>query len=954
MPTLSSSIVKRQVASMHDVEEALARQVVYGGDLATNLLELAAVDEARLLEIVAESQGLPKAPVGELPPASEAMRRLVPADLLARYGFCPLEEQDGTLRLAVVEPLPPEVEQDLAFALGVRIEQQVALAVRVRQALFRDHGVALDRRLLRLIAKLDGRPDPSPSSLPPPAVQSARPSQRPEPTLAPPPPPKPPAVQAARPSQRPEPTLAPAPAPKTPTLDRASLLPAVSRPPGPPRHRGPYTAAMAENDLTEANTRDGVLQAFLDFAAQYFEYAALFAVRRSVFQGRDARGPGAAGDQVRGVQIPLGLPSSLRAVSEAGTFRIGALAPEGADAELRRRLGRRAGGNVLLLPLRLRGRTVLVFYGDDGEQDVELSAVGDVLAFAELVPGALERVILRTKLGPDARPSVLPLRVPRNTPSPRALAEQRERRMAALAEAVLPESGVPHSSRTFEPAPPAPADWSGPRTLAQPILPVTQPPPGGASRQGDWQSAPGLGGSPFGPEPGTKPGVGSTPPAEAPSEPAPVRPLPSIPVGPPASLPVDGAPSAAVEAAPAPTLSDDDDAPPSSGPSSTPELEVGESDALDDLWEDAIYGELLPAEDELAEARPGEPEIVVELAQANPQAADAEPAGGDPVPGRSGAAPLAPESHSVSYSPRAPQPRQTSSEHRLPPVIVNIESDCAELIDALVNGDPAAADKLVALGENAVSHLASRFPGPIDVSSAQSSAEVLRPASECGPILNVLYRIGQSAVPYLVVRSGDADPVVRAWATRLLGELPSVDGAQAVARRLVDGDANVQRAALWSAARLQRHADARTALRNGLVDLAFSSHAEVRHAALHALAELCDPLSVPELIPLLTERKEVAASARWALVKITHKDFGADTERWLAWWRENAARHRIEWLIDALVDDNAEIRRAAGEELKLLTREYFGYYDDLPPRERVKAQSRYREWWEAKGKARFP
>jgi len=31
----------------------------------------------------------------------------------------------------------------------------------------------------------------------------------------------------------------------------------------------------------------------------------------------------------------------------------------------------------------------------------------------------------------------------------------------------------------------------------------------------------------------------------------------------------------------------------------------------------------------------------------------------------------------------------------------------------------------------------------------------------------------------------------------------------------------------------------------------------------------------------------------------------------------------------------------------------FGYYDDLPKKERAKAQERYREWWESKGKARF-
>jgi hypothetical protein len=48
-----------------------------------------------------------------------------------------------------------------------------------------------------------------------------------------------------------------------------------------------------------------------------------------------------------------------------------------------------------------------------------------------------------------------------------------------------------------------------------------------------------------------------------------------------------------------------------------------------------------------------------------------------------------------------------------------------------------------------------------------------------------------------------------------------------------------------------------------------------------------------------------------------------------------------------------EIRRAAGDELKSSTKEYFGYYDDLSPRERERAQGRYRDWWTSKGKLRF-
>src|SRR5580698_1871267 len=60
--SLSSLIVQRQVATMRQVEEALARQVIYGGDLVTNLLEVALVDESILVELLAVSLHLPRAP----------------------------------------------------------------------------------------------------------------------------------------------------------------------------------------------------------------------------------------------------------------------------------------------------------------------------------------------------------------------------------------------------------------------------------------------------------------------------------------------------------------------------------------------------------------------------------------------------------------------------------------------------------------------------------------------------------------------------------------------------------------------------------------------------------------------------------------------------------------------------------------------------------------------------
>ena len=62
MTTLSSLVVARQPGSIAKVDEALARQVVEGGDLGTSLLEVGALSEAALLPLLGEAHGIEPAP----------------------------------------------------------------------------------------------------------------------------------------------------------------------------------------------------------------------------------------------------------------------------------------------------------------------------------------------------------------------------------------------------------------------------------------------------------------------------------------------------------------------------------------------------------------------------------------------------------------------------------------------------------------------------------------------------------------------------------------------------------------------------------------------------------------------------------------------------------------------------------------------------------------------------
>ena len=52
----------------------------------------------------------------------------------------------------------------------------------------------------------------------------------------------------------------------------------------------------------------------------------------------------------------------------------------------------------MLLPVVVRERCVLILYGDHGPNDVELGAIGELIAFAPLVSVSLERVIVKRKL----------------------------------------------------------------------------------------------------------------------------------------------------------------------------------------------------------------------------------------------------------------------------------------------------------------------------------------------------------------------------------------------------------------------------------------------------------------------------------------------------------------------------------------------------------------------------
>ncbi len=318
--------------------------------------------------------------------------------------------------------------------------------------------------------------------------------------------------------------------------------------------------------------------------------------------------------------------------------------------------------------------------------------------------------------------------------------------------------------------------------------------------------------------------------------------------------------------------------------------------------------------------------------------------------------PLIPQlSTAIAIPPHRPPSSHVMAALPLPSIIVDIDQDLDTILDRLLAGEADEGDEgeLVRQGERAMRVIMARFPGPVTFDRTRIATMASPPlASECGVIMRLVARERRVALPFVLQRLSDSNAEARGWATHLLCELPYPEAIPFLIVALRDPDDGTRASACHALAAVARsHGQA---VREALLELAMGVAFVDRLGAIRAMSEIRDPLMVPGLIQALGDHEEnVAAAARDALVTVTCQDFGADARAWLRWWEANGARHRVEWLIDSLMHEVANVRRLAGEQLRALSKEYFGYGSELPSRDRERAQQRYRDWWVTEGRGRF-
>ncbi len=153
MLRIGELLVAASVLEADKVEQALRAQVVWGGRLGTNLIELGFVDLDALSRALGQQHGLPAALARHFERANPELQAVLPAELAERYSCVPLLHlADHKIALAAMDPIDDEGLAELGAALGVAASElvmSIAAEQRMRYQLERVYQIARDARFLR-------------------------------------------------------------------------------------------------------------------------------------------------------------------------------------------------------------------------------------------------------------------------------------------------------------------------------------------------------------------------------------------------------------------------------------------------------------------------------------------------------------------------------------------------------------------------------------------------------------------------------------------------------------------------------------------------------------------------------------------------------------------------------------------------------------------------------------
>lgn len=401
MARLGELLLEEKLVTKEQVEEALETQVVHGGRLGTNLVELGFLKEADLARVLGRQHNLPYAS-GEMVPDPSALA-LFDRQFYDDEDVIPMRVDATRFTLAVLGPSQIKAIDAVGFKAGKRVVAVVIPEFRMNQ-LLRSYCKAfrpmrpIDMNTLRP-SKRRGDDEPKPGD-PSDLINeddfarlyaSAVEGGGEEPVLE---------GAVIEDELDAAPVQAPITQSARPAVPRAPVAPAGPAPLGVATSEPelpPLTFAEAQKQLQASSDREGIARTVMQFARSKFKRALLLNVQGDLVTGWHGIGQGVQSRAVRRIGVTLREQNTFRLVRDLKSHFIGPMKRTPGMAVFYKMLGGGYPTTAVILPLLVRGKLVHLLYVDHGPDQLTPPDVGELLILSQAVTRSYEALIKQRK-----------------------------------------------------------------------------------------------------------------------------------------------------------------------------------------------------------------------------------------------------------------------------------------------------------------------------------------------------------------------------------------------------------------------------------------------------------------------------------------------------------------------------------------------------------------------------
>jgi MshEN domain len=400
---LGEAMVKEGLITNDTLARALERQIIFGGRLGTNLIEMGSISEENLARFLGKVLGVPYAEPAQFEEVPQDALDAVKPELAERYIIFPLKKERSRLHLAMKDPNDIALVDELRFVLGTEIKGYIASEIRILYALEKYYGIKRDLRYVSILDEeetwdaksephdlVDLPKEPVKASVTKPVQESPAPVPEYVKTV-----PEPPAAEQVKPAV-PEPVI-----PSVEPVKSEIPSPAPPAPAAPPAVSAMAPAAKATQSpyemLASPSDRESIANALVLAAVEKLSRVALFRVKEGVLSGWRCEISGAAADISR-LAIKIDLPCIFKEVVEEKSLYKGPVVPLPKNDILMDALGGDRPIEAVACPLVIKDKVVAVLYGDNGPGSMTRCETAFFISLMSKASMSLEILILKNKI----------------------------------------------------------------------------------------------------------------------------------------------------------------------------------------------------------------------------------------------------------------------------------------------------------------------------------------------------------------------------------------------------------------------------------------------------------------------------------------------------------------------------------------------------------------------------